>query len=656
MAYTTGTATTLQQLFDELITFTTANGWTLHDTITASDKVIKSSNRIVRITMSTDVAGNPYKSAAHFNKASRCLYMRGYLTWDAATNTGTGEFGLVGPMFWAGEQYSNSNTGYYWRFDDWDGVNPTDVQWHVSPTIGYEKYDGRRRVYSGDANLINGFDLVTGSAVAGVAHPITNMNLQSNSHALVYDAAIDRDVMYVMGSNSSLRDEDWYKYDVMTQTWTKLASPGWAGQPIGGFALWDGGDYIYAMRGNNSTEFKRYQISTNSWTALTASPVSRVANFQSTSNQSSTVQIYVPANASGLAEDVIYTALAVNSSVCYRYDVTSNVWRSTTGTGALTFPASIAIGDSLIWDYQRYLYFYDSSAPLGTHSFYSNDITQGPGPSSTFTGMGTVLSSTARTFNGMLYVQPFACKVRGSDALDTQYWFLGDSTGINVVTRTGAFIDEQYHWAHFGDFESNYSQSNMTVTSPVTAGFRTTYPVDSSAGYLPGDSVIAWDPASGEVERLTIYSVPNSTSIQASGTKNMGTGAIIGVSPFNFVLTGDSQFAILPFSSGGHRANFESDWYLCEPVSGYDSCTRNGPNIRGYYMPFPFKMYHPYSTLSRYEDAGKLKNAYAIARTTYPKLTAEENVSIGANSYKVFPLISTRRHTGNEFSLVIGPI
>jgi len=64
---------------------------------------------------------------------------------------------------------------------------------------------------------------------------------------------------------------DFWRYSISENSWTSMTStPAKVG--LGGALAYTGGDYIYALRGNNTTDFWRYSISENSWTSMTSTP------------------------------------------------------------------------------------------------------------------------------------------------------------------------------------------------------------------------------------------------------------------------------------------------------------------------------------------------------------------------------------------------
>ena len=117
-----------------------------------------------------------------------------------------------------------------------------------------------------------------------------------------------------------------WRYDIATDSWTALAN---APENVGGGGAlaYDGGNYIYALGGNGTKYFWRYDISLNTWTILHTTPSS--------------------VNAGGaLVFDgsYIYAFRGNSKTSFWRYNISSDSWSSmanapssVSGGGALTF-------------------------------------------------------------------------------------------------------------------------------------------------------------------------------------------------------------------------------------------------------------------------------------------------------------------------------
>jgi len=114
-------------------------------------------------------------------------------------------------------------------------------------------------------------------------------------------------------------------YSISADQWYSLANTP-AGVQRGGDLVYPGGNFLYALRGRNSDNFWRYNISTNNWSAMDDTP-SRVSQGGS---------LVFPGGT------YIY-ALRGNSNNFWRYEISSDSWSSRANT-----PASVGYGANLI--------------------------------------------------------------------------------------------------------------------------------------------------------------------------------------------------------------------------------------------------------------------------------------------------------------------
>lgn len=660
MAYATGSATNLNDLYDALVTFMTANGWTLHDTVTTRDKVLKSNgtdgkrNMTYRLTAYNE-AGNPYKGVSDYHKFAANILVRGYHNWDAPTNTGLNEFGKLGPWILQGEQWSNTGSYCFLRFD----VSPPPANGsisfhHAMGSTGnmVNHFDGRRKAwsFSTTSQSLRVLDIATGEAFAATSNGSLVQNF-GNRYALVYDVATDKEYIYVLNNTSTQIDQFW-RYDVDANSWGRLASPNVSGTPQGGWVIWNGGDFLYVLMGGNGVGFQRYQISTNTWTVLTNAPAGRSTNLTPFNGSSTSINcVYVPASVTGFSEDVIYTMLASSGSTIYRYDVTSNVWRSTTGTGALSSPTTLDNQILLLFDGQRYLYYGDINAD--DNGWYRSDLTTTP---NTFVNIGTLMD-TPRPTGGAIFINHNTSHIRGHETAFVQYFFYGDADRVVVVTRIGTnILNGKYYWAYMGKYDTYYRPNVMTMTAGASAGSLVSIQVDSNAGYVAGDSVQVWDPTTGNIELTNIFDMPNGTTIRCGITKSYTIGSRVGVDVSQQIITGDTGWGCTPIDAKGYKTDNEIPAYLVEPALGVSANLRGAPTIRNYFMPVPYHIYHPYSNLSRYETLGTLKGVFAINKGAYPKPQPEDVIFVGAQQYKYFPVRETERWGSDNRGIIIGPI
>ena len=86
----------------------------------------------------------------------------------------------------------------------------------------------------------------------------TLANVTDSGGRLIYDGSY----IYALRGNSTT---DFWRYDITNNSWTPRAST--PAQVAAGGALTYDSSYIYALRGNSSKTFWRYSITGNTWTA-----------------------------------------------------------------------------------------------------------------------------------------------------------------------------------------------------------------------------------------------------------------------------------------------------------------------------------------------------------------------------------------------------
>ena len=145
------------------------------------------------------------------------------------------------------------------------------------------------------------------------------------------------------GRNSN----NFWRYDVSSNSWSYMANTP-ANVKYGGALAYDGGNYIYAFRGN-STSFWRYDISTNSWTTLTSAPGTVKEGGALTYNNG-----------------YVYALQGNNTKNFWRYDVSANSWSSMASTNNY-----VKEGGALTNDGGNYVYAFQC---IGTNIFWRYDI------------------------------------------------------------------------------------------------------------------------------------------------------------------------------------------------------------------------------------------------------------------------------------------
>ncbi len=141
--------------------------------------------------------------------------------------------------------------------------------------------------------------------------------------SLVYPGSGDYIYAFRGGNNT-----DFWRYSISNNSWESLA-PAPARVGAGGSLVYPGsGDYIYALRGGGTTTFWRYSISNNNWTSLSATPAG-VSDGGSLSYPGS--------------GDYIYALRGGGTNEFWRYSISGNNWQVRN-----SLPNSVSAGGSLV--------------------------------------------------------------------------------------------------------------------------------------------------------------------------------------------------------------------------------------------------------------------------------------------------------------------
>lgn len=644
MAFQTGTVGGAQALLDALVTFATGScGWTVHDAVASNDKVLTAVGTDSKIKMfyrisTHDSAGNFFVNApSKPDRAIPGVVVNGYHAWNAGTHVGTNEFGRVGPFAWSAQagtgtprfhRYSRTSpfnaadsASSWWS--NWLDVSGTDI-----PFTGV--FDGARLFWAGGQN--NTFNYADLSTMDNNTVTIpSGTGLGYSLPCWVYNATTDTDEVYFLNQVASGVTQ-FQKINTRTKVVTGLTNPAFT-TPNAGWLVWDGGDFIYGNPGAGQTTFKRYSISGNTWTSLTATPVARATSFSVLGNSwaSTGNAVYLPAAVTGLATDTIMLPLAVSSTLTYMYQVTGDTW-----TGTQTNPFSWIAATSAV---SQGLYF-DGKDELISHNNVASGFIYGTKTNvsfGTYTQLGQ--QSTGSTTCGMI-INHYACKIRSGPQGSSTYWFSGDADGIMVAIK----YNSRYYWMYFGRYLSFNGQTIAQLTSGASSGSNVTINVDASAGIDAGTRMMITDPATGLHEVISVDSIPNGTSIKATLQNSYTTGSKVGIDPAPFGCMSSGGWMTSALGPEGHfTADQMTQFYFQTPVSDTTVTNRNDPNPRGIYHLIPFRLYQPTAAMRNNEDIAAIPRLYIVSSTG---LAAEDVVMFEGKQYKTFPMTETTSAAG----------
>lgn len=673
MAYSTGNVLSLDETYDALISFMTANGWTLHDNIPITgsrDKVLRSNGSDGKLSMhyriSTNTFGNFLKGPDDVHVKMPHILVRGYHNWNATTHSGTGEYGIWGPLMWGGERFAVDQQVII-PIEKPDGtpvlnVTPTFYLYYnlnsqptanLTTDLDAVTFDGRRKMWcgttGGDLAYLDFISCETKTYTIGTG------DLQTWGVALVKDLNTDKETAFVMSRINSA----FFKVDVDTGVVTSLTLPPWGAAGGGGaYALWDGGDFIYYARGAVTTQWARYSISQNNWGAglLASMPVTMITHNE-TVPACPQRMVYVPNSVTGIGEDVVYALIADTGTVIYRYDVTSNVWRSTAGTGALTAPATITANAVLVWDRARYLHYFLPGSGATIPNCWRSDLSTAP---NTFTSMGAVMNSNSNII-GVWVLNHVTAKLRSSDVIPGKYFFHGDANSIRAVFRVGTNAGNgRYYWMYLGKYDTTYRPQIMGVTATVTPGVRTVVNVDSTTGFNDGQTITMVNWSGSYFERTNIYQISGSNAFTCNLTGSFPSGSKVGLDPSQNILTGDCGIGIAPMSQAGYRVGNEPDWYNVYPeVLPADMSAGHGlSNARDAFVPVRYVIRNRHLTVrgDLQETLGRLYNVFSLPKDVFPGPQNEDILVFGGEQYIYFNQQEVATNTVDNRGIVIGPI
>jgi hypothetical protein len=554
---------------------------------------------------------------------------------------------------------------------------PNYLTWTTTDNGWAHKYYGDRYVVgpaSGNPTRLRFTDISSGEVWFSSFNPNGNQ-ISAGALEPVYDSSTDKWYIYCLSNTGFVAADGMWRYDVDADTWSRMAAVPWTAAAASGWILWDGADTLYCMRGNNSTDFHKYSISGNSWTALTVAPVGRSTNGFIYGNNGGGIQCwtYVPASASGLGSDVIYTMLDDNSNNLYCYNVTANAWNQastpnlTTSTG---LPYQSYHGDTMLYDGGQYMWLMRKDTNTLVYRMNVQTIyTKG------FDANGNLFDQASEYSGGGAWVwNHVLARLHVAPSLSTTYHFIGDSDGIKVAVNNGGL--GKYYFMYFGRIVGRRRNTIMTTTtSSYGPGTNTTITVDSTSGYSTGDRVYVFDPATAKQETAKIYSINSGTSMSLTLANTYTVGTLIATDPFQTVITSDIGIAGAPADPGGYKADMEQAWYFFVPsflevanagtLPAYNTSIANqiAPDGNGYYQPLEGLLYHGYwvnnsnvaNPLTRTGWMGTVKDIFFLPKTSAGPQN-NDILPINGKNYLYFNMQSNIRNSVWSYGTILGPI
>ena len=215
--------------------------------------------------------------------------------------------------------------------------------------------------------------------------------------------------------NATADNKNFGRYTIGSNSWTGLtAMPVTTGS--GAALAWTGGDYIFGFQGGGNATFYRYQISLNAWAARTAPPDTIGAGGALAWDGS----------------DGVYAFRGGNTKQFYRYSISGNSWATLADT-----PANETAGGALVY-VSPYVYGFRGG---GNATFWRYDIGLNTW-SAMNAGLGTVDTGGALDYPGGDFIMAFrgAMNPAGNPSNRDDFWRYSIS-GNSWTQRPDALAD-----------------------------------------------------------------------------------------------------------------------------------------------------------------------------------------------------------------------
>jgi len=361
--------------------------------------------------LSNEVGGEAITSGAHY------IFTSPYFSWDASTDNETyvngyyvywGNNSNADPVtegsFQTGTSFSVTNTmlnlgSNYLRVVSQDALENKSS----AVTLFTYEYDGVGivSVNAGAVDFAEGVlddTQITAEGIKLASDPggfwlqerLTppTITISYGSKSVAY---IENNRKFYIATGNGLQ---FYEYDLDTNIWTRLAdSPQTVG--YGGGTVNGPNGYIYATRGNNSTDFYRYSIANNTWdTGISSVPLT--IGYGSSLVYDGTQYIYV--------------LRGNGSDYFWRYDTLADTWESLSrvdyGAPTITANNAASTGGCLAIDKTNKLIYSIQGNSQPGFSVYNIDTDQWTGIPSVPILTGDGASLAFDDINGGLYLTP----------------------------------------------------------------------------------------------------------------------------------------------------------------------------------------------------------------------------------------------------------
>lgn len=360
--------------------------------------------------------------------------------------------------------------------------------------------------------------------------PDTPATFDQGASQLVYNGYI----YALRGANTT----NFYRYNIAETSW-EIPTKGFFGPSIPGgttyfpytsgtFAVSDGGENMYIIRGGYDNVFVRYNVSTGTMTEMARLPVGAWdgSSLVYVGNHN---EIYYSPGAIG-------TTRLTGSNYFYKYDIPTNTWSEITTDRPA---AQVGAGSSMTYDGTQYIYL---TRGVGTATWWRYDLDAVAG--SRWSAMSIIGAPTVTTGGEMLYNGGYIYSIRGGNNTNYRYDIgAGTWAVMPVLPATigagGSIADghDGYIYMTRGANTSNYYRYRLADNLAGTWQAVTDVPAQVSTGgfqkYASNRNwVIAGAGTNSYPDGLYSYvvsSTGNGTGFQKTGTYTSETLDLVSV-------------------------------------------------------------------------------------------------------------------------------
>jgi len=692
------TATSPTDLFGQLAAWiegvgTDDLGWTLVDTLTATDKVYSIAGQdIARPTIYVRMTMNVFDEAPGSNPIGNQenIVFRIYRSWSTGTHTGKGETGRIGPRIFvgpcAGTRRYLQKLGLFLPASEQYSVQPNLFSDFVAPAASSWAFNGRGVYFiCREMTGILFYDFTT-CDITAICQPPTTADLGANNLLILTNKPDGSEHLWVMVKDRwNPLYSVFYSYDVQNNSWSSaLADPPW-----GDFQFdyrpwaWDGADTIYMAKGEtpsgtDGSPFAKYTISTGLWTSLAIVPF--VSSWPPDSNSVNYSQmVYVPATLSGHAHDEIYASFleGIGFATWSRYDVVTDTW-TTSPTGIANLPVSNTLArlwlDPTVGNRGTIfgLFLDVDGAPSILHSYdiennlWSPAISTWNATNDTWQKLefdlplGVTPFTWLRTYAGALYLPR---------SIEINIEAVGNKDFISVVSHwlpdAGPSIQR---WAYAGFYNSYMKTEKLTASSGFGNGKNVTVTLIETTSLVAGDFVEIYDPTAsvvpqakgqpyvaggGEVCRIT--QVPTSNQIVLDTVcHSYSAGVLIGQDIAGAVVGNDCQMFCALRGENGFYFSGEADLYHASPLISKDKAGSFGKRSVGVISGLQLSQNNP--ALNSYNTVGELFGIWTANFLSNPENLRPSRYEFRNDEYffSFSPYLKNRLRDSRNFE--IGPV